>query len=77
MQNVIRNRIINCEERSSLLNPNCILTWAQTKTTGNEKENITVVASVTAAGDKFPLQFMAGGETVRVEGTQIGSVDEY
>jgi hypothetical protein len=48
----------------------------QTKITGNEKENITVVASVTAAGDKLPLQFIPTGKTIRVETPQIGSGDE-
>jgi hypothetical protein len=49
----------------------------QTKITGNEKENITVIASMTAAGDKLPLEFIAAGKTMRLESAQIGSVDEH
>jgi hypothetical protein len=41
------------------------------------KKNIIVVASVTAAGGKFPLQLIATGKAKRVETTQNGSVDEH
>jgi hypothetical protein len=57
LQNVPWNRIIECGETSWLLHPNGILTWGevgaesvQTKIPGNEKETITIVASVTAPG---------------------------
>jgi hypothetical protein len=49
----------------------------QTNFTGNEKENIAVVASAAAAGDKLPLQFITTRKTITVETTQIGSVDEH
>jgi hypothetical protein len=46
-----------------------------TKMESNEKENFTVVAAVTAAGDKLPPEFISAGKTSRVERTQIGQVD--
>jgi hypothetical protein len=70
------NRIINCDETAWLLHPNGILTWAdmgaqsvQAKIDGNAKENFPVVASVSAAGEKLPLEFIATGKTIRVETT--------
>jgi hypothetical protein len=61
-QNVPWNRVINCDEISQLLHADGILTRAevgaesvQRKSTGNEKENITVVTSVTAARDILSL----------------------
>jgi hypothetical protein len=66
LQNVSWNRIINCHQRSWFLHPNDILTWTevgatsvQTRITGNEKENITVVGSMADTGDKLSLQFIA------------------
>jgi hypothetical protein len=49
----------------------------QRKITGNGKENITAITSVTAAEDELPLQFITTDETICIETTQIGSVDEY
>jgi hypothetical protein len=55
---------------------NGILTWAevgtesvQAKSEGNEKENFTIVAALTATGEKLPLEFIASGKTIRVERT--------
>jgi hypothetical protein len=66
---VERSRIINCDETSWLLHPKRILTSAErgcpavpAKINGDEKECITIVAWVTAAGEKLPLAFIASGK---------------
>jgi hypothetical protein len=81
MQTIPLSRIVNCDETAWLLHPKGILTWAragsesvQAKINGDEKDCLTVLASVTAAGDKIPLSFFASGKTTRVEESQIGAV---
>ena len=76
--------IVNCDETSWKLYPSGILTWAdvgsedvQIQIHGDEKECLTVLASVTATGEKLPLYFLAKGKTVTVEETQIGDVGEH
>jgi hypothetical protein len=66
------------------LYPNGILTWAEKGTdgvhlncTGDEKACITVMATISAAGDKLPLFFIAKGKTARVERSQIGDVGPH
>jgi hypothetical protein len=78
------SRIVNCDETSWLLHPKGILTSAglgcqsvQAKINGDEKDCITVMASVTASGGKLPLAFIASGKTMRVEESQIGPVDGH
>ena len=78
------SRIINCDETSWKLYPNGILTWAETGAEdvsvgilGDEKECLTVLASVTADGRKLPLYFLAKGKTTRVESSQLGSVNYH
>lgn len=41
---------------------------------GNNKDKVTVVASIAADGTKLPLQFIAKGETPAVLDSQIGDV---
>jgi hypothetical protein len=41
----------------------------------NDKEKITVLASITAARTKLPLQFIAKGRTVRAERNQLGVLE--
>lgn len=44
---------------------------------GMRRIRFTVIASVTAAGEKLPLAFIASGKTARVEESQIGPVDGH
>jgi hypothetical protein len=39
----------------------------QAKIDGNEKENLTAVASVGAAGEELPLEFIATGKTICID----------
>jgi hypothetical protein len=81
---VAPSRIVNCDEMSWLLHPKGILTWAElgsqtvhASIKGDEKDSITVVACVTAAGQKLPLGFIASGKTTRLEESQIGPVEGH
>ena len=76
--------IINCDETGWKLFPKGILTWGETGvdnvarlSTINDKSQVTVLASITAAGTKLPLLFVAQGKTSQVESTQIGDVDYH
>jgi hypothetical protein len=75
--------ILNCDETSWRLYPNGILTWADKGSQniavairGNEKEALTVMATVTRAGTKLPLYILAKGETTRCETSQLGELGE-
>ena len=79
-----RDRILNCDETSWTVFPNNILTWADVgaecvplKVNGDEKNCLTVLATVTANGGKLPLFFIAKGLTDRVLDTQIGDVSTH
>jgi hypothetical protein len=76
METVNPSQIGNCDEISWLLHSRGILTWAEMRCqtvdahiTGDEKDVITVVAFVTASGEKLPLAFIVSGKTPRVEGS--------
>jgi hypothetical protein len=76
--------IINCDETAWRLYPNNILTWWETGADdvsiyvqGDEKEAVTVLATISASGVKWPLFFIAKGQTIRVEHSQIGDVGEH
>jgi hypothetical protein len=84
VETVSPSRIINCDETSWLLHPKGTLIWAelqcqavQAKINGDEKDCITVVACVTAAGEKLPLAFIASEKTRYVEQLQIGLVEGH
>lgn len=73
--------ILNCDETGWKLFPSHILTWAETgvdnvtrQSTVNDKAQVTVLATISAAGTKFPLLFIAQGKTAVVEESQIGDV---
>jgi hypothetical protein len=73
------DRVVNADETNGLLYPKGLLTWAPTGSTsvqvnipGNEKESLTVMATVTASGIKLPLQILAQGTTDRVHQSQVG-----
>jgi hypothetical protein len=76
--------VLNCDETSWKLYPNGILTWADTgsqnvaiATNGNEKDALTVMATVSLAAQKLPLYILAKGETVRCEMTQLGDIGNH
>ena len=83
--NTVENqRIVNCDETAYNLYPKGLLTWAirgednvKSFIDGNDKENITVLASITADGKKLPLMFIAKGITVRSENSQINDIGSH
>jgi hypothetical protein len=73
------DRIINCDETAWHVMPAGLLTWAPIGADGvsvnallNEKEVITVLASITASHQKLPLYLIAKGLTERAERGQLG-----
>jgi hypothetical protein len=44
--------------------------------TGNEKDALTVMATVSLTGQKLPPYILAEGETVRSEVTQLGELGD-
>ena len=84
LENWDRDAILNCDETSWKVFPNNILTWANVgaesvplKVNGDEKECLTVLATVSANGGKLPLFFLAKGTSERVLETQIGDVCDH
>lgn len=80
-ETVPRDRILNCDETSWRIYPNGILTWAekgsnsvQTQIQGDEKECITVLATISSSGTKLPLLLIAKGKTNRCEQSQLDNV---
>jgi hypothetical protein len=66
------------------LYPNNILTWwntgsddVSTYIDGDEKGCITVLATISASRQKWPLFFVAKGKTERVDRSQIGNVENH
>ena len=79
MKSVDRDCLINADETSWTVFPNNIFTWSTTGSEnvsitcqGNDKDCLTVLASITANGGKLPLYFLATGKTHRVMGSQLG-----
>jgi hypothetical protein len=79
-----RDLVLNCDESSWKLYPNGILTWAETGSqnvaipvTGNEKDAITVMATISFGGKKLPLYILAKGKTARCEASQLGELGEH
>ena len=79
MESVDRDCLINADETSWTVFPGNIFTWAATGSEnvtlncqGNDKDCLTVLASITANGGKLPLYFLATGKTPRVMGSQLG-----
>jgi hypothetical protein len=73
--------IYNADETSWRLYPNGVTTWAERgsenisiTTRGDEKECLTVMATIRADGKRVPLYILARGKTARVEESQIGPV---
>jgi hypothetical protein len=66
--------IINCDETCWWFLPHGLTTWAKRGSKDvklyhrmNEKQNFTAVASITAANEKLPMQFIAKGKTRRAD----------
>jgi hypothetical protein len=73
------DRVVNCDETAWRVLPTGLLTWAPmgadgvtVRLDGNEKDSVTVLASVTASGRKLPLFAIAKGTTTRSERNQLG-----
>ena len=73
--------IVNVDETSWELVPSYLRGWHLTGRdhviryiNANEKDKLTVVAAISAAGTKLPLQFIAKGLTSQVLDSQIGDV---
>lgn len=76
--------VLNCDETSWKLFPSGLLTWADTGSQNvstyifsSDKECLTVMATVSANGRKFPLLFVADGKTELVEQSQLGDVGHH
>ena len=76
--------VFNCDETSWKLFPSGLLTWADTGAenvstlmAGDEKDCLTVMATVSANGRKMPLMFVASGKTEAVEDSQLGDVGHH
>jgi transposase len=76
--------IINCHQTCWHLYPNHISTWwltgvddGSTDIHGDEKDAMTVLATISASGTKWPLFFLARGKTERVENSQIEDVGNH
>jgi hypothetical protein len=74
LDTVDHSRIDNADETSWRLYPQRITTWAPTGSdgvsiavTGQEKESLTVMATIRANGSKEPLSILAKGKTARVQ----------
>lgn len=79
-----KERILNCDETSWKVYPGNLLVWAETGgdgarvyIDGDDKNCLTVLATVTSTGAKLPLYFLASGKTTRVEETQVGDVGPH
>ena len=79
-----KERILNCDETSWKVYPGNLLVWAETGgdgarvyIDGDDKNCLTVLATVTATGTKLPLYFLASGKTTRVEETQVGDIGSH
>jgi hypothetical protein len=74
--------VVNCDETAWRVTPSGLVTWAPTgqdgvsiRVNGNEKDSLTVLASVTAGSRQLSLFAIAKGKTTRVEQSQLGTDD--
>lgn len=75
------DRVVNADETAWRILPNGCTTWAirgcdsvLVQVCDDEKQTITVMASITAAGTKLPMMMIAKGTTHRCEETQLGDI---
>jgi hypothetical protein len=73
------DRVVNADEANWLSSLKGLLTWASTESTsvqgripGDEKESLTVMATVPASGMKLPLQILAQAKIDQVHQSQVG-----
>jgi hypothetical protein len=71
--------IVNCDETPSSIMPTGRLSWAPVgadevivRLDGSEKDSVTVLASVTANGEKLPLFAIAKEKTKNAKQNQLG-----
>jgi hypothetical protein len=77
-------RVLNCDEISWKSCANGIVTCADTgsqniavNVTGNEKESITVMATITLTETKLPLYLLAEGSTERCQFSQLAELGPH
>lgn len=75
------DRIVNADETAWRILPNGCTTWAirgsdsvLVNVKDDEKQTITVMASITASATKLPLMMIAKGTGNRCEATQLGDI---
>ena len=73
--------ILNCDETGWKLFPKGILTWGEVgrdnttrQANFNDRAQVTVLATISASKEKYPLLFIAQGRSKQVEDSQIGDV---
>ena len=81
LNTVPKDHIVNVDETAWFLYPKGLLTWAtkgdsniSLSISGSEKENVTALCSITAAGTKLPMMLIAAGKTAAVEQSQLGDI---
>lgn len=77
-------RIVNVDETAIFVSPKQLRIWhskgvddVSIPVQFNEKQRITAVCAIAADGFKFPIQFIAKGQTEQVLETQIGDVGHH
>ena len=81
LKNVPKDHIVNVDETAWFFYPKGLLTWATKGSTditisinGSDKDNITALCAITAAGTKLPMMLIAAGKTEAVEQSQLGDI---
>lgn len=84
LANVSLENIVNADETFWKIVPNGLQTWApinshdiNINSNNDNKEGITVIASVTANRTKLPLFIIAKGKTDRCERSQVGDISYH
>ena len=84
LKTVPKDHIVNVDETAWFFYPKGLLTWAEKGSSnialsigGSDKENITALCAITAAGTKLPMMLIAAGRTDYVESSQLGDVHPH
>ena len=84
LKEVPKDHIVNVDETAWFFYPRGLLTWAEKGSSnvsvtigGSDKENITALCAITAAGTKLPMMLIASGKTKHVEESQLGDVGPH
>lgn len=88
IRDIIKNnpgeRVVNVDETAWFFYPRGLLTWAtkgesniSISISGSDKDNITALCAITAAGTKLPMMLIAAGKTDYVESSQLGDIGHH